>query len=65
MSNWWLKVDKNRYVNYNKVFSPIAKYATIWLVCALLAIFDLIINGMNVAVAIFYRILEKNSTWDN
>lgn len=50
-------------VNCNKVFSLVAKYITIRLVCAFVAIFSLIIDEMNV-VTVFFMNLKKNSTWD-
>lgn len=46
-------------VDYNKVFSPVAKFATICLVCALAAIFDLVMDKMNVVIAFLYRYLEE------
>lgn len=35
---------QEKSVDYNEVFSPVAKYATIRLVCALAAIFNLFIH---------------------
>ncbi|OAE29694.1 hypothetical protein AXG93_509s1470 [Marchantia polymorpha subsp. ruderalis] len=46
-------------VDYNKVFSPVAKYATIRLVCALAAIFDLVMDQMDVVTAFLYGYLEE------
>lgn len=42
---------REKGVDYNKVFSPIAKYATMRLVCALAAIFGLVMYQMSVVIA--------------
>ena len=46
-------------VDYNEVFSPIAKYATIWLVYALVAIFGLVMDQMDVVTAFLYGKLDE------
>lgn len=46
-------------VNHDEVFSPIANYATIFLVCALAKIFSLVMDQMNVGIAFLYKYLEK------
>ncbi|OAE30129.1 hypothetical protein AXG93_246s1000 [Marchantia polymorpha subsp. ruderalis] len=46
-------------VDYNEVFSLVAKYATIRLVCALAATISLVINQMNVVTAFLYGYLEE------
>lgn len=43
-------------VDYNKVFLPIAKYATIRLVCALAATFSLVMDQMDVLQLFFMDI---------
>ncbi|OAE34616.1 hypothetical protein AXG93_167s1270 [Marchantia polymorpha subsp. ruderalis] len=49
---------QEKCVDYNKVFSPVAKYATIRLVCALAVIFDLLMDQMDVVTAFVYGYLE-------
>ncbi|CAM6109629.1 unnamed protein product [Calypogeia fissa] len=44
-------------VDYNEVFSPVAKYSTIRLLCALVALFGLILNQMDVVTAFSYGLL--------
>lgn len=46
-------------VNYNEVFLPITKYATICLVCALAAIFSLVMDQMDVVTTFLYVYLEE------
>lgn len=46
-------------MDYNEVFSPVAKYVTIRLVCALAAIFSLVMYQMNVVTAFVYGRLEE------
>lgn len=43
---------QNKDMEYNKNFSSMAKYATIHLICALCAIFNLFIDQMYVVIAI-------------
>lgn len=42
-----------------KVFSPVANYATIRLVCALVAILSLVMDRMDVVTAFSYEFLEE------
>ncbi|OAE23684.1 hypothetical protein AXG93_4520s1070 [Marchantia polymorpha subsp. ruderalis] len=46
-------------VDYNKIFSPIAKYATICMVCALAATFSLVMDQMDVITTLLYGYLEE------
>ncbi|OAE35430.1 hypothetical protein AXG93_2587s1450 [Marchantia polymorpha subsp. ruderalis] len=46
-------------VDYNEVFSPVTKYAIIRLVCALVVIFDLVMDPMDVITAVLYGYLEE------
>lgn len=46
-------------VDYKEVFYPVAKYATICLICALVVIFDLVMDQMNVVTTNLYRYLEE------
>jgi hypothetical protein len=39
---------EKKCVDYNQVFSPIAKFAIIWPIYALIAIFDLVINQIDI-----------------
>ncbi|OAE22219.1 hypothetical protein AXG93_412s1080 [Marchantia polymorpha subsp. ruderalis] len=50
---------EEKCVDYNEVFSPVAKYATIRLVCALAAMFDFVMDQMDVVTAFFYGYLEE------
>jgi hypothetical protein len=50
---------QEKSMDYNKVFSPIAKLATIRLIYALVAIFGLVMNQMDVVTAFFYGSLEE------
>ncbi|OAE35371.1 hypothetical protein AXG93_464s1030 [Marchantia polymorpha subsp. ruderalis] len=49
---------QEKSVDYNEVFSPVAKYATIRLVCALAVIFDLVMDQMDVITTDLYGYLE-------
>jgi hypothetical protein len=46
-------------MDYNEVFSSIAKISTIWLICALVAIFGLVLDQMDVVTIFFYEALEE------
>ena len=46
-------------VDYNEVFSPVAKYSTIRLLCALVAIFGLVLDQMDVVTAFLYGLLDE------
>ena len=46
-------------VDYNEVYSPVAKYATIRLLCVLVAIFGLVLDQMDVVTAFLYGALEE------
>jgi hypothetical protein len=54
----------NRYtqekgVGYNEMFSLVAKLSTFRLICALVAIFGLVLDQMDVVTAFFYGALEE------
>ena len=46
-------------VDYNEVFSPVAKYSTIRLLCVLVAMFGLLLDQMDVVTTFLYGILEE------
>jgi len=46
-------------VDYNEVFSPVAKYSTIRLLCSLVALFDLELDQMDVITAFLYGTLDE------
>jgi len=46
-------------VDYNEVYSPVAKYATIRLLCVLVALFGLILDQMDVVTAFLYGSLDE------
>jgi hypothetical protein len=50
------KYTHKKCVDYNEVFSPVAKLSTIWLICA---IFGLVLDQMDVVTAILYEALKK------
>jgi hypothetical protein len=50
---------QNKGVDYNEVFSPIPKLATIWLFCALVTIFKLLMNQMDFLTTFHYGLLKK------
>lgn len=50
---------QEKSVDYNEVFSPVAKYATIRLVCALAATFNLVMDQTDVVTAFLYGYLEE------
>ena len=49
-------------VDYNEVFSPVAKYSTIRLLCALVVLFDLVLDQMDVVTAFLYGLLDETTT---
>ena len=46
-------------MDYNKVYFPLAKYATIQLLCVLVALFGLVLDPMDVVTAFLYGALEE------
>lgn len=46
-------------VDYNEVFSPVAKYSTIRLLCSLAALFDLELDQMDVITTFLYGELDE------
>jgi Reverse transcriptase (RNA-dependent DNA polymerase) len=46
-------------VDYNEVFAPVAKYSTICLLCALVILFDLVFNQMDVVMTFMYGSLNE------
>ncbi len=46
-------------MDYNEVFSPIAKYSTIRLLMAFVAMFGLILDQMDVVTAFLYGLLDE------
>ena len=46
-------------VDYTEVFSPVAKYATIRLICTLVVLFDLVLDQMDVVTAFLNGTLEE------
>src|SRR5450759_4137764 len=50
---------QEKCVDYNEVYSPVAKYATIRLLCVLIALFGLILDQMDVVTAFLYGALNE------
>ncbi|KAL2608265.1 hypothetical protein R1flu_026838 [Riccia fluitans] len=46
-------------VDYDKVFAPIAKYLTIWLLLSLVCIFGLVLDQMDVVTTFLYGVLDE------
>ena len=46
-------------VDYNEVFSPVAKYSTIRILCQLVVFFDLVLDQMDVVTAFLYGTLDE------
>jgi hypothetical protein len=51
------RYTQEKCVDYNEVFSSVAKLSTIWLICALVAIFGLILDQMDVVTTFLYKAL--------
>jgi hypothetical protein len=46
-------------VDYNEIFFPVAKLSIIRLICALVAIFGLVLDQIDVVIAFLYGALEE------
>lgn len=51
--------EQRKGIDYSEVFSPVAKYSTICLLCALVSLFGLILDQMDVVTAFLYGSLEE------
>ena len=47
-------------VDYNEVFAPVAKYSSIRMLCAFVAMFGLILDQMDVVTAFLYGKLDED-----
>lgn len=57
--SWWLEFSHKIKVWLLTKFSPVAKHATICLICALAAITSFVMDRVNVITSFFYESLEK------
>ncbi len=51
--------EQRKGIDYSEVFSPVAKYSTICLLCTLVSLFGLILDQMDVVTAFLYGSLEE------
>jgi hypothetical protein len=53
------RYTQEKGVDYNEIFSLVAKLSTIRLICALIAIFSLVLDQMDVITVFFYGALVE------
>ena len=46
-------------MDYNEVFAPVAKYSSIRLICAMVAMYGLLLDQMDVVTAFLYGSLDE------